>query len=315
MPVLGLDLGGTKLAAAVFESDGTILYRNSVIIAGRKGDDVGNIIKDTIHNILGLPSFPIESIGICVPGIYFARDGTVWAPNIAGWDRYPLLAALQSAVDGKNIKTGVDSDRACYILGETWLGAAGGCRDAVFLAVGTGIGAGIMVDGQIVRGYGDIAGALGWLAMSRPYREEYGSCGAFEYYASGEGIIRTAREMLEADKSYTGRLSTKNPDELSTRDVFEAYDTGDELAARVFDECIALWGMAAANIVSTFNPEKLIFGGGVFGPAVQFIERIRNEAARWAQPISMKQVSFESSALGGDAGLYGSGRLAFRLLE
>jgi glucokinase len=315
MSTIGLDLGGTKLAAAVFESDGTILYRSSVQLSGRSGSGVGELIRGEIEKILGMTAFSIESIGICVPGIYYAREGTVWAPNINGWDKYPLLEELKSAVTGKNIKTGVDSDRACYILGETWRGAARGCRDAVFLAIGTGIGAGIMMDGRIIRGFGDIAGAVGWLGMSRSFRKEYAECGAFEYYASGEGIVRTAREFLAKNPSYKGKLREHNRGELSARDIFDAYDAGDKLAAGVLDECIALWGMASANIVSAFNPEKLIFGGGVFGPAVQFLDRIRDEAARWAQPISMKQVSFEASTLGGDAGLYGSGRLAFSLLE
>jgi glucokinase len=78
----------------------------------------------------------------------------------------------------------------------------------------------------------------------------------------------------------------------------------------VLDNAIALWGMAAANLVSLFNPEIIVFGGGIFGPAVRFLDRIRAEAKRWAQPIAIGQVSFVASTLGGDAGLFGAGRLA-----
>ncbi len=315
MHTIGLDLGGTKLASAVFSESGEILYRNTLQVTGKKGAEVGGIIRHEIAAILANDSLNIRAVGICVPGIFYAREGTVWAPNIDGWDRYPLIEELTAAVGNKEIKVAVDSDRACYILGETWLGAARGCSDAVFLAVGTGIGAGIMVDGKILRGYGDIAGAVGWLGMNRPFRTEYSACGAFEYYASGEGIARTASEFIRADVSYDGMLAGRKYPDLSAREIFEAYERGDVIAVKAFGECIALWGMAAGNLVSVLNPEKIIFGGGVFGPAVAFLKNIRIEAGKWAQPFSMQQVSFEASSLGGDAGLYGAGRLAFNLLE
>ena len=98
--------------------------------------------------------------------------------------------------------------------------------------------------------------------------------------------------------------------QLTAEDVFEALEDRDPVAVKVINEAIQCWGMAAANLVSLFNPEKIIFGGGVFGPAIKLIGQIYNEAMLWAQPISMKQVSFEASQLGGDAGLIGAGYLA-----
>ncbi len=92
----------------------------------------------------------------------------------------------------------------------------------------------------------------------------------------------------------------------------EAHDNLDEIAGEIVTECIAYWGMAAANLVSIFNPEKIIFGGGIFGPASKFIQAIKQEASQWAQPISMKQVSIERSALGSDAALTGACFLAMR---
>jgi len=92
--------------------------------------------------------------------------------------------------------------------------------------------------------------------------------------------------------------------------VLAAHDEGDPIAVRVLDEAVAYWGMTVANLVSLFNPDTIVFGGGVFGPAVRFLERIREEATRWAQPISIRQVSLQASQLGEDAVLYGAGRLA-----
>ena len=116
--------------------------------------------------------------------------------------------------------------------------------------------------------------------------------------------------MLAERSTYQGELRGLSPTDLSTARLFEAYDRGDEVAVQVMDGAIEFWGMATANLVSLFNPETIVFGGGVFGPAVRFLDRIRAEARRWAQPIAMQQVRFVASNLGGDAGLYGAARLA-----
>ncbi|MGZ3949591.1 MAG: ROK family protein, partial [Flavisolibacter sp.] len=99
---------------------------------------------------------------------------------------------------------------------------------------------------------------------------------------------------------------------LTATDIFEVYEEGDTVATEVIQHCIETWGMAIANLVSLFNPEKIILGGGVFGPAVKFIPAIYEEAAKWAQPISIKQVSIEPAALGSRAGLYGAAYLALQ---
>jgi glucokinase len=230
----------------------------------------------------------------------------VWAPNIPGWENYPLQAELESALADKTLRVTIDSDRACCILGETWRGAARGCRNAIFLAVGTGIGAGILVDGKILRGAGDSAGAIGWLALERPFRRKYVQCGCFEYYASGEGLVKVANELGAARR--TGALS--RPRFRTARDVFAAYERSDRVARNTVGQAIEFWGMAVANLVSLFNPEKIIFGGGVFGPAKEFLGDIHDEARKWAQPIAIRQVKLVASRLGPDAGLYGAGALA-----
>jgi glucokinase len=314
MPVIGLDLGGTKLAAAVFNDDASIAMRVTVPLEKRSGAAVGRLLTGEIDKLLketAKAENPITGIGICIPGIYFAGTGCVWAPNIPEWENYPLLKEIRSAVDGRNIRVNIDSDRACYILGEIWQGVAKGSSNAVFLAIGTGIGAGVLCDGKIIRGHGDIAGALGWMGLQRPFRDVYKPCGCFEYHASGEGIVKVAREMLSEEKDYSGFLGTIDPERITTHDIFAGYDEGDRIAKFVLDEAVVIWGMAVANIVSTFNPEIIVLGGGVFGPAVRFMDRIREEARKWAQPISMQHVRIEASTLGGDAGLLGAGKLAF----
>ncbi|MGH2642622.1 MAG: ROK family protein, partial [Chitinophagaceae bacterium] len=106
------------------------------------------------------------------------------------------------------------------------------------------------------------------------------------------------------DKDYGGIL--KKYHQLTAKDIFSVYGSGDMIAQRTIKQAIELWGMAAANFISIFNPEKIIFGGGVFGPATEFLTEIKKEAEKWAQPIAIKQVEFVESILGNDAALYGA---------
>lgn len=307
MSVIALDLGGTKLAAAVFDEAGGISLKRSHALSGREGKEVGELIKEviralqyeTVHDRM-----PLTGVGICVPGISNSNTGMVWAPNIPGWEEYPLKEDILGTLKNKNLKVMIDNDRVCSVLGEKWKGAAQHCHHAVFIAVGTGIGAGIITNGRVLQGAHGIAGATGWMALSGPYEEKYKSCGCFEYYASGEGIVRSAREFINEEKNYQGIL--KKYHQLTAKDVFSALGTGDIVARRAIGKAIELWGMAAANFISIFNPEKIIFGGGVFGPAAQFLPDIRKEAEKWAQPVAMKQVELVTSLLENDAALYGA---------
>jgi glucokinase len=314
MAVIALDLGGTKLAAALFNNNGDILFKVNYSLDKRQGTEAGKLITQTANGLLtksGKLNESVSAIGICVPGIAHAKTGTVWAPNIPGWDNYPLLDELRQSLNDKNLEIKIDSDRACYILGEVWKGNASGCTDAIFLSVGTGIGAGILINNEVLRGSHDIAGAIGWMGLDRPFKDKYVACGDFEYNASGEGIVKVAREMMN-NRYNESVLKKIDPEKLSAKDVFDAYEKDDELSKKVINNAIECWGMVVANVVSLFNPEKIIFGGGVFGPALKFLEHIYTESKKWGQPISIQQVKLQGSALGSDAGLYGAGWLALK---
>lgn len=308
MSVIALDLGGTKLASALFRSEGPPEFRKTAPLAGKRGGDVGELLVAQIREILELSPEPVDAIGVAVPGIS-SPDGRVWAPNIPEWEEYPLRDVIREGLPSPEIRVTVESDRACCILGETWRGAARGCRNAAFLAVGTGIGAGILADGRILSGSNGSAGSLGWMALDLPWRATYGRCGCFEQHASGEGIAHAARALLLKNHSYKGVLRKREINTITAHDVFTAFEENDPLALSIIGECIEFWGMGAANLVSTLDPEVIVFGGGIFGPAARFLERIRCEAARWAQPVSMRRVVFTVSELGEDAALTGAARL------
>ena len=313
MALLGIDLGGTKLSLAVFNDTGEILQKETIALNNRKGKEVGELIGMQIikFNESGKKNnFLIKSIGICIPGIYRQKTGTVWAPNIEGWEDYPLLEEVKKVAG--EVPVTIDSDRACYVLGEHWKGNAQHCKDVIFLAVGTGIGAGILINGNVLRGSNDIAGAIGWMALEKPFNSEYINSGCFESTASGEGMARVARKFLKENENYSGELRNIPSEKITSRDIFKAYENKDPIAVTIIESCIECWGMAIANLVSLFNPEKIILGGGIFGPAINLLPAIITETKKWAQPIGITQVSIEASGLGNDAGIFGAGFLALR---
>ena len=316
MSLLGIDLGGTKAAFALFNTRGEMMSKESFLLGRRKGKEVGKLITSKISSAnerLMSTGEKVESIGVSVPGISRSQSGTVWAPNIEGWEDYPLLSEIKKMTG--DIPVTIDSDRSCSIMGELWKGNARGCMDAIFLTVGTGIGAGILADGEVLRGSDDIAGAIGWMALARPFREKYRTCGCFEFHSSGTGLARSAMNIISKEKDNISAPEKKLSGKITAQDLFNSFENGEKAAKKVIKEHIENWGMAVANLVSIFNPEKIIFGGGVFGPARQFIPQIRSEAEKWAQPLAMKKVSIEVSALSGDAALYGAGFLALRKIK
>jgi glucokinase len=105
-------------------------------------------------------------------------------------------------------------------------------------------------------------------------------------------------------------LNNKNVQQITIEDVFKAYSLNDFAAVKVLKNCIAYWGMATANLISLFNPEIIVFGGSLFGPALQFLDKIKGEAVKWAQPISIENIKFVKSELGANAGLFGAGHFA-----
>lgn len=311
---LALDIGGTKISGALFGPEGEVIVRIKRLLKGRGGSQAAALAVDMAAELIahsGESSAAEVVMGICVPGIAWPGSGRVWAPNIPGWEDFPLGEVLGSAFPERKTSVFIESDRSCHILGEVWKGEARGCNDVVFMAVGTGIGVGLLCGGKVIRGSRNIAGAAGWMALDPAWKEDFSRCGCFEYYASGLGLTHRTEAFFLQDPD-SGSLLRQLPPEGLTAGLFKAYEEGDRVAREVVGQAVSYWGMAAANLVSLLNPEKVIWGGGLFGPATRLLEDIRREAARWAQPLAFTGVTFEASALDQDAGLTGAAYLALR---
>lgn len=313
MAIIAVDLGGTKVASALMETDGSILFTEKNLLDRRSGEAVGELIVENIAcqlNQAKMNNIQVTAIGVCIPGSVNPANGCVWAPNIPGWDAFPLRTFIKESLDDKSIDVLVDNDRICYVYGEMWLGAARDCRNVICIAVGTGIGAGIVIDGRAIHGADDIVGATGWMALQPPYDHAYDPVGCFEYYASGTGICNRAKDAVCQTPDYNGELSRIPVEDITTPDVFAAYENGDSIARQVIAKAVEMWGMGAANLVSLLNPELIVWAGGVFGPAKSLIDDIFAEARKWAQPLNIKNVKFVPSSLPGNVGLLGAGYLA-----
>ncbi|MGB7295386.1 MAG: ROK family protein [Candidatus Aminicenantales bacterium] len=308
----GIDVGGTKVSSALFTPDGRMLGRKKIPIDQATAEGPVRQITRLIHGLEAKArekGGELHAIGICIPGIVFGRSGRVWTLNVPGWKHFPLRDRL--AVETKKLLV-LDSDRSAYVLGEQWRGVARGKKDVVFLAVGTGIGAGILSGGRLVRGSGGIAGAVGWFALDPRLQEEYAAMGGFEAEASGGSIGRKAREFLRTGElSLIGDLAKGNIEGVTAKTVAAAARAGDPLARHILDRAVIYLAMGIANIVSILNPEMIVLGGGLFQAADLLFGPVRKEFRRWAQPLAAQKVRIELSALGDEAGLYGAAKLAW----
>lgn len=291
--VLAVDLGGTKLAAALIDEEGALLWRARAPVARESVEAVAFQVAELAAEARRMTGRPLVAAGCIVPGIVRLADGAVWAPNLWGFEFVPFGEALRGYL-GEAVF--LDNDRAGHLLGEHWLGAARGASDAVFLAVGTGIGAGILSGGRILRGAHGIAGAAGWMCLDGSWREEYARAGCYEWLAAGPALARMAGEA-------TGLA-------LEAEAVVASARAGEEWACRLVDELARIHGRAVANLVSLLDPEVVVLGGGLFSDAGLFLEGIEREIVRWAQPVAARALRVAASELGADAGLFGAARLA-----
>ncbi len=278
--VLAVDLGGTKTAMALIDETGHIARKEKVASA--------HTPEATLEQIAEFAPQP-EAIGMTVPGIYDRHTGTAWAPNLWGWDYVPLRAAVENRF---SVKASIASDRTGYVAGEQWLGAARGFSDIVFVAIGTGIGVGIISNGRVIEGAHGIAGAAGWMGVDRNRTHQYEHVGGWEAEAAGPAVARRA-----------GMDSAES--------VVRAAQEGDVHAAAVLRETAEIIGIGVANLISILDPEIVVLGGGLMQASELLLPAIRATVPRWAQPLAAARVQIELTRLGEDAGLLGAAKLAF----
>jgi glucokinase len=280
--VLAVDLGGTKTAAAAVDELGAVSSRIKEP-AERSPEAAADRIARAADRMNA------TAVGVIVPGIYDQRTGNAWAPNLWGWDEVPFRDLLAERL---SVPVVVHSDRSGYVLGEQWLGVARGLRDVAFVAVGTGIGVGILSGGRLITGAHGIAGAAGWFALNPRWTSEYAQVGCWESEAAGPAVARHAGT-------------------LTAEAAVAAASSGNKRAQAALDTAVDYLAMGVANLISLLNPEMVVLGGGLMQAGHLLLGRIREGVTRWAQPIAAGKARIELTALGEDPGLLGAARLAF----
>ncbi len=297
----GVDVGGAKIAAGLVDSEGSVVVSLRTRTAPDGGAAVVRQIIDLLHQVLTRASTAADSVvavGVAVPAVVDRGRGTVlWAPNIAGWQTSVELAGpVQEAV---GIPASLHYDGHAWVAGEWWRGAARGTSDVALIAVGTGIGGGLILGGRLHRGQVGVAGAVGWWATQweggSAHGPETGEC--LESVASGPAIARAA-----------GRDGAE--------EAFRAAREGDRRAGEAVERAAGALGAAVASLASLVDPELVVLAGGVIvGGADLLLPRIREVVSHSAQPQIAQRVRIETAELGEDAGWMGAAWLAARELD
>jgi glucokinase len=284
------DLGGTKIAVARVEDTGRITHR----LLAPTPPEGGAAVVETASNLLRqLPAKGACALGVDVPGLAYST-GFVWAPNIPGWERMPVGKMLNRRF---NLPVLVESDRNAFVTGEAWQGCAKRCRDVIFVTIGTGIGAGIISGGRLIRGCGELVGCIGWMAVRDRFLSAYKAVGCLEFHVAGPGIARAAQRAFR-------RIT-------NARDVVGLARRGEPRARKVIASAGHYLGLALANLVNTLNPQMIVIGGGVSAAGNLLLGPALETMRQWAQPLAVKQVRIRRSRLGARAGLLGAAKLCF----
>ena len=267
--VLGVDMGGTKMYGAISNLGGNILDEVNIGHHGTTGEDSFNQLTNLIDTLLASSKVEgrrVRGIGVGAPGVTLHEQGIVtWAYTLH-WDNFPLKAKLSSIY---KLPITVDNDVNLAALGELWFGAGQNAQNMILIAIGTGIGAGVIINGALYRGSKEASGEIGNMVPGREFLgQNYLDFGALESVASGTGIAARARSLLQ---------SQRDPAELealTAEDVFDAARLKQEWAWTIIAETVDYLTIAVANLVASYDPEVIVLGGGVSRSADLLIEPI-----------------------------------------
>ena len=299
----GVDIGGTTIKMGFFETNGNLVDKWEIKTnTANGGAEILSDIAKSIDNKLAQEAISkdeVQGVGVGVPGPV-RSDGVVNRCVNLGWGILSVAEEL-GALTGLTVKVGNDANVAA--LGELWQGGAKGCKDAVMVTLGTGVGGGIIIDGKIVAGFHGAGGEIGHITVN-PDEIEACNCGQYgclEQYASATGIVRMAKRKLAKTDDET---TLRKIEPLTAKDIFDEAKAGDEVAKELVDELGEILGSALSNLACVVNPEAIVIGGGVSKAGTILIDTIQ-EHFKETSFHALKETRFELATLGNDAGIYG----------
>lgn len=296
---VGIDLGGTNAQGAAAQK-GKILRRGKVPTRSSLGPAV--VLDDIADLALDLAAGqPLTALGLGLPGLLDLDRGVCVVAENLGWEEVPIVAPLS---DKLGVPVFIENDARVAALGEYSQGKAQGCKHFIYLTIGTGIGAGIFIDGRLLQGSRWSAGEVGHMVMDPQGPAcTCGNRGCLEALASATAIARDGRKAAKANPD--SLLNTLG-DEIDAALVFRAAATGDSVADEVLAKALTWLGLGIANLVNVFNPQLVVIGGGVSLAGDQLLNPVRAVVERCAMRVQKETVSIATSSLDDTAGVAGA---------
>ena len=262
--VVGIDIGGTNTVFGVVDARGTVLYSGS-IKTGKYAEieEYVTALAQGLTQIIDQVGGPekIKGIGVGAPNGNYFNGCIEFAPNLPWKGKIPLAQLISEKVGG--IPVALTNDANAAAIGEMTYGAARGMKDFIVITLGTGVGSGIVINGQLVYGHDGFAGELGHVIVRRNGRQcGCGRQGCLEAYTSATGVARTAREFMEIRKE-DSVLREIDPADITSKDVYDAAMKNDKLALEIFEMTGKMLGEAFADFVAFSSPEAIILFGGL----------------------------------------------------
>ena len=311
--VLGIDIGGTNIVVGAVTEDGS---RVRGLVSEPTGvpegpDAVIDRILRMARSVMAATraedsDADIIGVGVGAPGPLNRKKGLViFTPNLR-WTNMPLRDRIGKALD---LPASLDNDANCAMLGEHWVGAAKGAKNAVCFTIGTGIGGGIVVDGKLVHGASDVAAEIGHITIDVNGRRcGCGNDGCLEAYASGPAIARRAMEAIEAGAASQMSTTPGGPASITAQTVFECAAAGDALADELVRDTARYLGVGIANMLNIMNPEVVVICGGVTKAGDHLFVPLRREVSRRAFKPAVEACRIVPGQLEGTAGVVGAAR-------
>jgi glucokinase len=309
MSVLGIDIGGTKLAAGIVSAEGNILVRGEIPTLAREGlepvlDRIVGLGRDLLARAAAKKE-PVKRIGVGCAGPVDIGAGKVFnPPNLPGWSEVSLVERVEAAL---GLPAVLENDANAAALGEFRYGAGRGARSLVYLTVSTGIGGGIILDGKVWHGLKDSAGEVGHMTVfpDGPLCG-CGNRGCLEAISSGTSIARRARQALESGRP----TRLRELPEPKSADVVRLAREGDTIAREVWDESVKYLGIGVAAVITILAPERVVLGGGVTKAGDFLFDPLRAEVRGRVKLVPVELVPILPAALEGDVGILGAAAVA-----
>lgn len=311
--ILGVDIGGTNLVVgAVPYAGGAVGALRSTQTRPERGpdaavEDIGRMAEEVREEVAAIDDGEGEFVGVGIgcPGPLDLERGTVISTPNLGWDGYPIRDRVAEAVD---LPATLDNDANCATYGEWWQGAALGAASVVGVTLGTGIGGGLITNGELIRGASGCAGEIGHMTIERNGRRcGCGNLGCLEAYASGPNIAARAREGLkDGTESILPELVDGDLASITAATVYEAITRGDAYAREIMVETAEILGVGVANLVNIMNPEMIVIVGGVTRAGRHLFDPLGAEVERRAFPSAAAACRIVAGALPDTAGVIGA---------